>query len=1491
MSDRVDHRSPPRAHTRVSERAPSLTYEVQRAAGPLLTTVLTVLLLIGAALLPATADAGTVLGTAGCVQGSSSLTIGVLLAPASGTTAQDCTVTFGSSDSTAMLHLSQSDGAGNAMFAPGNGTLDSTFGTAGLFTTSARAGGKDSWTAVVKAPGGGFYATGWAWVSASDSDVQLAKLLPNGALDPSFNPGGPVPGIATTTIAGSVSEEAAALAVQADGKIVVGGHMHPTSPTARFLVTRYNTDGSLDTAFNSVGTTPGTQQIEFVAGLDSEISSLVLQPDGKILVAGPSGSGYFAIARLNTDGTMDSKFATGGWYYRQPNASDNAEAIALQADGKILAAGRASGNSYEVTRLLPDGSLDTTFGGGTGLITGSAGAAANTVNTVVALPSGRILVAGTVSTGSDYSFITAYTATGAVDTSFGTAGTSTFASGTDRMDAYGMMIAPDDSIYLYGQVFYVAASDAGALWHISAGGIADVNFGTGGLSLYVANGGNDDTLLSGGVVDSDGRPVIVGTDIQGGASASRDLIAYRWATSTIPDYTAGTDWSAGANGMFGVCLKGVTGLSSANWTTTGNCGTTNADPWRAVPATGASIAKVAATTAAGVTDATALMRFGARITLLNRPSSYVAPLVIDVIAPNLVPPAVTTPPTISGTAATRSVLTATTGTFSGSGPLIYTYQWQSCAPATFTVCTNIAGATNTTYTVQAADVTNRLRVVELATNGEGNAAGISANTATVTTAPTTGIVYTSGFEHGTAAIAGGGVFSGVAATTPPTFPTVLMRNGTRDMRCQTVASTCRNEIDAVGGANIVVSRFAINIASLPTADALVYETFTALGSTLRLGVSTTGQLFADGYNGGSFGRQNGPTMALNRWYVVDLRTNVSGISWTENWAIDGVAQTTVTMGGVAASTATLQRVGVLGISGGGAVTANVAFDDLAISTATADYPIGPGKALGYVPTVVGTHVTPASFRYTTDDGSTQLAIPGVDAITPGLLTDWPVNTSGTAGAVVQWNNDAAGSLDYQLADSSETNPPDDVRAIIARQSTGGTNSPQNAWLLDGATSGVVYNGIENSVVPTYRAVNFAAAPSGGAWTLAKFNALKLQFGKVAAVGVNLPRFDAMIAEANYPTGFTPVNTSPPTIIGNPHVGQVVGSTKGTWDFAPSSYAYAWLRCSTVGAACFEIAGANSSTYVPVLADQGSTLRVEVGALNSAGLQAATSAQSVVVASGAPTLVWTSGFETATHDISANGSLQNPSGDLTESTPSWPVRTGKRSFELSVTSTLASEIDSMVLPVTTTGVARFAFMVRKLPPVASSYVHVSGFLATTCSACRTGRMGVNAAGRLKMSAVDTGGANIAAVLGPIIRLNRWYVVDQNSTTSGTTWTTNWAVDGVAQPDSVASGMVADTIKRFHFGTGSSSGPFIMNFDDAAVSETAADYPLGNGKVVPHVPFATGAVVTPGGFGQSSDGGGSFATLAAGDANIAQEVAALLDDWPTDNSITSSLIRQT
>lgn len=161
--------------------------------------------------------------------------------------------------------------------------------------------------------------------------------------------------------------------VQQDGKIVIcGTRLSNGSSGSDFFVARFNANGTLDTSFSF----DGEVTIDFDGGTGSDSAQGVsLQADGKIVVAGTttgsaSGSADFAVARLNADGSLDTTFGDGtgkttvGFDLDGGTGNDNAGSIALQADGKIVVVGSAqtpTGSVFAVTRLLPDGTRDSAF--------------------------------------------------------------------------------------------------------------------------------------------------------------------------------------------------------------------------------------------------------------------------------------------------------------------------------------------------------------------------------------------------------------------------------------------------------------------------------------------------------------------------------------------------------------------------------------------------------------------------------------------------------------------------------------------------------------------------------------------------------------------------------------------------------------------------------------------------------------------------------------------------------------------------------------------------------------------------------------------------------------------------------------------------------------------------------------------------------------------------------------------------------------------------
>ena len=180
-----------------------------------------------------------------------------------------------------------------------------------------------------------------------ESDFALARYTTAGSLDPSFS----APDGKLTTDFGGVSF-ADDVAVQSDGKILVAGT--DNAATGDFAVARYNTDGSLDTSFSCDG-----KQVTDFAGNVEVANGVAVQSDGRIVVAGSSFSmatvNDFAVARYNTDGSLDTGFSGDGKQTVSFGATDIATGLVIQADGNIVLAGytesSALNGDFAVARL------------------------------------------------------------------------------------------------------------------------------------------------------------------------------------------------------------------------------------------------------------------------------------------------------------------------------------------------------------------------------------------------------------------------------------------------------------------------------------------------------------------------------------------------------------------------------------------------------------------------------------------------------------------------------------------------------------------------------------------------------------------------------------------------------------------------------------------------------------------------------------------------------------------------------------------------------------------------------------------------------------------------------------------------------------------------------------------------------------------------------------------------------------------------------------
>jgi uncharacterized delta-60 repeat protein len=295
-----------------------------------------------------------------------------------------------------------------------DGSLDSTFGTNGIVTTSLGAGA--SGNAIVLDAQGNIIIAGSVTGNSVPQFFAARYSATDGTLDTTFNPNGSTPGVATVGIGYRAKVNAIALQ-PADGKIVLAGWASYGNGDV-FAVARFNTDGSLDTTFNPSGAQPGiiTNQI----GAICHANGVVIQSDESILIVGNADAALF-MASFTSAGEMDSSFGTGGLVYTTSIGlkSQGANGVTLDANNNIVITGFAD-NQLLLARYTSTGALDTTFNS-TGYATISYGDM-NAGLAVQSLSTGNLVAVGY----ADLDFLLVeFTDTGSIYQSFGINGVVT----------------------------------------------------------------------------------------------------------------------------------------------------------------------------------------------------------------------------------------------------------------------------------------------------------------------------------------------------------------------------------------------------------------------------------------------------------------------------------------------------------------------------------------------------------------------------------------------------------------------------------------------------------------------------------------------------------------------------------------------------------------------------------------------------------------------------------------------------------------------------------------------------------------------------------------------------------------------------------------------------------------------------------------------------------------------------------------------------------
>lgn len=377
------------------------------------------------------------------------------------------------------------------------GALDTSFGSGGIAVTDLPGSDQIGGTAVDIQSDGKIVAGGFTRNANTDFDSIVARYNPDGTPDMDFGNGG----IVQTDIVGKWGKITDVL-VDADGGILAAGGKDV------FVLSRYTADGALDPTFGQGGMAIG--------GSTQGITEIALQHDGKIVASaskydGSTGLHDFAAIRFNVDGTLDSTFGSGGIAVAEFALSERPQGLAIDALGRILVAGGSrdgAANTFDfaVTRFLPDGSIDTSFGDD-GLTIIDAGGSSDFARDIAIAANGDILLSGQGNnslTGSDYVLIRLQE-DGLPDATFGNSGIVNTDFGSIYYEKLLQIKTLPD-----GKIVGVGSGNAGRIIRYLPDGTLDSSFGASGSTAVDFTGGVDS--LNDVSVLADGSAVAVGVN-------------------------------------------------------------------------------------------------------------------------------------------------------------------------------------------------------------------------------------------------------------------------------------------------------------------------------------------------------------------------------------------------------------------------------------------------------------------------------------------------------------------------------------------------------------------------------------------------------------------------------------------------------------------------------------------------------------------------------------------------------------------------------------------------------------------------------------------------------------------------------------------------------------------------------------------------------------------------------------------------------------------
>jgi len=698
------------------------------------------------------------------------------------------------------------------------------------------------------------------------------------------------------------------------------------------------------------------------------------------------------------------------------------------------------------------------------------------------------------------------------------------------------------------------------------------------------------------------RVAVTGTNSVGNATAVSTQTAI---VATAPAAPANTTLPT----ISGTAQVGQS-LTASPGTWTGFPAPTFTYQWRSCDSAGNNCADIAGATASTYTLVSGDATHTIRVVVTGTNGSGNATATASQTAVVAEAPANTLLPTISGTAEAGQLLTANTGTWTGTPAPSFTYQWRRCDTSGAS-CADIVGATGSTYSLAVADIGATIRVVVTGTNTAGNAAATSTQTTTVAPAPVAPSNTVLPTISGTAVV--GQTLTANAGTWSANPAPTLTHQW---QRCDAAGSNCADISGATATTYVLASGDAG--ATIRVTETGTNASGNASVTSLQTGVVATPPVntVAASISGTA---QEGQTLTASpgTW------TGVPAPSFTYQWRRCDAAGNNCA--DIALATASTYTLGALDVSG----TARV----VVTGTNTAG---NSASTSAQTVAIIAAGAAPANSAPPTISGTAQVG--QVLTVSVGTWTGIPAPT-----LTHQWRRcDSAGSNCTDIAGATSatyTIVTGDIGATIRVVETG-TNATSNASATSAQTAVVIAAPASpaNTTAPTITGsavVGQTLTAHPGTWTGNPAPTLTYQWRQCDSAGANcvaivgatgatylLTQGDlgrtvrvavtgtngsgnvtvvsaqtAVVAAAAAP----PLSITLPTISGTPEVGQVLTATTGSWSGNPApTLTYQWQRCDSAGANCVNVAGGTGSNYALTSDDLHGTIKVIVTGVNGSG---------------------------------------------------------------------------------------------------------------------------------------------------------------------------------------------------------------------------------------------------------------------------------------------------